>query len=120
MPLFVGEETTEGRVSQSNGLVSAKALGVVGIGNSPVVTLNERSNAGGGVYEINGGPLGASVSPTSRDAGVGVWTLVVASQTVVEGVLLDDQFQGGVLGPLEPEETGKEILGRLGHAILGG
>ena len=40
-------------------------------------------------------------------------TSIVTCEGVVESGLLKDKFQGGVLGPFEAVETGKEVLGCL-------
>ena len=53
---------------------------------------------------------------------VGVWTVLVASERVVEssGKVLASEHEGRVLCPAQAEETSHEVLGRFDHAALRG
>ena len=44
----------------------------------------------------------------------------VACQAVVEAGVLEDEFEGCIVGPFEAEETGHEVLCGFEHTVLGG
>nr|POE47189.1 ribosomal lysine n-methyltransferase set10 [Quercus suber] len=144
LPLVEGEETAEGGVTERDRLVRAQRLRIVRVGDgpggerqhstnlphcrgwsrvdSPVETRSLSGKSLGGVGEVDVGPGLGGIGATGGLVRVGVVTVVVPGQRVVPDARggLDGEDQGGVLGPLETEEAGQEVLGRLGHAVLGG
>lgn len=59
-----------------------------------------------------------TVSAAVADLQVRVGAVIVTGQAVVVAVFLDDQLQRSILRPTKSEESRKEVLGRLRHAVL--
>ena len=70
LPLSVVEQSTEGRVSESNSLVRTKRLSVVGVGRGPVESRTVRVQSVDGVGEVDVVPLLGGVVATLRDVRV--------------------------------------------------
>jgi hypothetical protein len=62
------------------------------------------------ILQIDTHPLRCGVDATKISIIVGVLAIVVACERVVESICFDDHFNGGVIGPLESEETSQEIF----------
>lgn len=78
--------------------------------NSPVEAVNHGLEASGCVLEIYGYPFICGVDTPCIAEVVRVFAVFVASKRVIESVFFDDDFDCGVVGPFEAEETGEEVL----------
>lgn len=70
LPLSVVEQPTESRVSESNGLVRAKRLSIVGIGRGPVESRAVGVQSVDSIGEVNVVPLFGGIVATLRDVRV--------------------------------------------------
>ena len=101
------------------GFVQAEALHCVDIRSAEVVARDVALETAGGVLEVSADPDVASISTSGTHGEVRVVTLVIVCQTIVEALLLDDEFKGGIIRPFKAKESCHEILGALEHPIFG-
>lgn len=88
-------------------------LSSVRIYDCPLEVCDHSLQSFGGVFQIDSDVLHRCIGASLIPVGVGVITVVVASQAVVKPILLNDQLDGGVVGPLQAEESGHEVFSTL-------
>lgn len=135
-PFFVGEQVAEAAVAVGDCFVGAHGLCRVRVANGPFVSFYEGGEALGGVGEVVDDPFGCCVLASSGLVGIGA--VERAGEGVVKVALFDDDFDGGIVGPVyrlaskglshqlfspnyspfQSKKASHEILGRLEHTIL--
>ena len=120
-PLFLREHATPWRVAVGICIIRAKSLRGNGVSKSPIVTSDLALKALGGVSQIDGVPMIASLWTTAIDS-VKVSRVIAdkeAGQARVKTKLFDVDFNRGVLSPVETKEASQEVFCSLKHTILG-
>lgn len=115
-PFLIREEVAEAAEPVGDRLIRTHGLRGVGVLNRPVEAVDHVLETGRGVGEVVRDPnLGRLIAAVLL-AGVGA--VKIAGERVVGPILLDDDFDGGVPGPLETEEAREPVLGGLEHPVL--
>jgi hypothetical protein len=119
--VLLSEETTELGVAESVGLVRAKLQHINGVDISKVEsTRNLRVQSGeSGIESVDGELVGDGATDTTTTGNVRVGADLVSSTRVVDGRVLDQDFNVDLVQVFgNTEETSSKVLGSLDHAIL--